>query len=95
MTSTLPVRLTIASTGVTYFTHCWPNSEQIEGFEFIHLLPHGDRVFVTYEGRAVGGRRFRNTEILTLRGGQIIEAEVYFGWLIPHEAKPGDFIQKG
>ena len=80
---------------VTYFTHCWPNSEQIEGFEFIHLLPHGDRVFVTYEGGAVGGRRFRNTEILTLRGGQIIEAEVYFGWSIPHEAKPGDFIQKG
>jgi len=50
---------------------------------------------VTYEGGAVGGRRFRNTEILTLRGGQIIEAEVYFGWSIPHEAKPGDFIQKG
>ena len=78
----------------TYFERCWPNSERTEGFDFIHLVPDGDRVFVTYEGRAVGGGRFRNTEILTLRGGQIIDAEVYFGWSIPHEAKAGSFIDK-
>ena len=35
----------------TYFEHCWPNSEQTEGFDFIHCVPDGDRVFVTYEGR--------------------------------------------
>jgi ketosteroid isomerase-like protein len=78
----------------TYFERCWPNSERIEGFDFIHLVPDVDRVFVTYEGRAAGGRRFRNTEILTVRAGQLVDVEVYFGWSIPHEAKAGGFIDK-
>jgi ketosteroid isomerase-like protein len=77
---------------VTYFERCWPNSERTAGFEFIHLVPDGDRVFVTYEGRWADGGRFRNTEILTFRGGQIVDVEVYFGWSIPHKAKPGDFV---
>lgn len=76
----------------TYFERCWPNSKMTEGFDFIHLVPDGDRVFVTYEGRAAG-RRFRNTEILTIRGGQITEVEVYFGWSIPHKASSGGFIE--
>jgi ketosteroid isomerase-like protein len=75
-----------------YFERCWPNSEGLEGFDFMHLVPDDNRVFATYEARAVGGRRFRNTEIFTLRGGQVVEVEVYFGWSIPHEAKPGGFI---
>jgi ketosteroid isomerase-like protein len=78
-----------------YFERCWPNSERIEGFEFVHLVPDADRVFVTYEARAVGGRRFRNTEVLTVRGGQVVEVEVYFGWSIPHKAKPGGFVDQG
>jgi len=74
----------------TYFSRCWPNSEHMEGFEFIHLVPEGDQVFVTYEARTTGGR-FRNTEILTVKGNQLIEVEVYFGWSIPHEAPAGGF----
>jgi len=76
----------------TYFTRCWPNSKTIDGFEYIHLVPDGDRVFVTYEGRATGGHRFRNTEILTVRKGKIVDVEVYFGWSIPHEARVGGSI---
>ena len=79
----------------TYLERCWPNSERIEGFEFVHLVPHGDRVFVTYEGRARGGRRFRNTEIVTVRDGRMVEVEVYFGWDIPHKAPPGGSLQDG
>ena len=77
----------------TYFAHCWPNSERIDGFNFINLVRDGDRVFVTYEGHARNGERFRNTEIVTVRDGQIVEAEVYFGWSIPHKAKPGGFVE--
>jgi len=40
----------------------------------------------------MSGKRFRNTEALTIRGGKIIEAEVYFGWSIPHEAAEGGFL---
>jgi len=71
----------------TYFRICWPNSENIKRFDFINLVPDGDRVFVTYEGHGVGGNVFRNTEILSVRDGQLVEVEVYFGWTIPHKAE--------
>lgn len=76
----------------TYFARCWPNSERIEGFDFINLVPDGDRVFVTYEGKSANGHRFRNTEIVTIHGSKIVEVEVYFGWSIPHKAEPGGFL---
>ena len=75
----------------TYFARCWPNSEAITGFDFINLVPDGNRVFVTYEGRA-DGRRFCNTEILTVRDGRITDAEVYFGWSLPHAAPAGGVV---
>jgi len=76
----------------TYFERCWPNSEHIKVFDFIHLAAEGDRVFVTYEGVWENGKRFRNTEIMTIREGRIVEVEVYFGWNIPHQAAPGGFV---
>jgi ketosteroid isomerase-like protein len=75
-----------------YFERCWPGGQDIEAFEFVHLAPAGDRVFVTYEALMRGGRRFRNTEILRLRDGRIIEVEVYFGWSLPHAAPDGGFV---
>jgi ketosteroid isomerase-like protein len=78
----------------TYFTRCWPNSETVKGFEFIDLVPDGDRVFVRYEGIGTGNRRFRNTKILTVRDGRIREVEVYFGWSIPHEAPEGGYVDQ-
>jgi ketosteroid isomerase-like protein len=88
-TSPLDNRIERAS----YFARCWPNSERIDGFNFINLVRNGDRVFVTYEGHTTNGERFRNTEIVTVRDGQIVEVEVYFGWSIPHKAKAGGFVE--
>jgi ketosteroid isomerase-like protein len=79
---------------VTYFARCWPNSETIKDLDFINLVADGDRVFVTYEGHHADGRSFRNTEIVTVRQNQIVEVEVYFGWSIPHKAKPGGFLKE-
>ena len=76
----------------TYFERCWPNSEMTAGFEYVNLVADGERVFVTYEGRTNSGKRFRNSEILTVRNGKISDAEVYFGWTIPHEAAVGGFV---
>lgn len=78
---------------MTYFARCWPNSQSISAFTFIHLFAHEAKVFVTYEGTSTDGHRFRNTEILTVKGQQITEAEVYFGWSLPHEAPPGGFTE--
>ena len=68
----------------SYFERCWPNSQRISHFQLINLVQDGDKVFVTYEGTNLIGGRFRNTEILTVRGRKIVEAEVYFGWSVPH-----------
>jgi ketosteroid isomerase-like protein len=76
----------------TYFSRCWPNSERISAFDYIRLVVDGSVVFVTYEGRNVDGSRFRNTEILTIRDQRIVEAEVYFGWSVPHRAAEGSFV---
>lgn len=75
----------------TYFARCWPNSAWLRDFKFVHLLEDGDRVFVTYEGSSDRGKAFRNTEILTIRDGKIVDVEVYFGWSIPHDAPAGGF----
>ena len=76
----------------TYFARCWPNSKAIQGFKFIHIVRNAERVFVTYEASGAGGHRFRNTEIVTVRGSQIAEVEVYFGWDLPHKAAVGGFV---
>ena len=75
----------------TYFARCWPDSESLAAFEFIHLVEEGDNVFVCYEARTHDGKRFRNTEILKIRSGKVVDVEVYFGWSIPHEAPAGGF----
>ncbi len=64
----------------TYFERCWPNSETIESFEFKRIVENGDETIVTYESTKSDGRRFRNTEVLTFDGEQIVKVEVYFGW---------------
>ncbi len=63
-----------------YFERCWPNHETIASFEFVRLIEDGDEVVVTYESTKTDGRRFRNTEVQTISGGQIVKTEVYFGW---------------
>jgi hypothetical protein len=76
----------------TYFARCWPNSKGIESFDFINLVSDGDRVIVTYGSHNTNREGFRNTEIVAVRDGQIVEVEVYFGWSVPHKAKSGGFI---
>ena len=76
----------------TYFERCWPNNESISGFEFIRVIGHDNEVIVTYEGTATSGRRFRNTEVLTIENGKIRKVEVYFGWNVPHDAPQGGHI---
>ena len=76
----------------TYFERCWPNHEVTSDFKFVRVIENGDEVVVTYEGTGTAGNVFRNTEVLTVRDGKIVEVEVYFGWNVPHEAPAGGFI---
>jgi ketosteroid isomerase-like protein len=63
-----------------YFERCWPNGGHLAKFEFVRLVENGDEVIVTYEATRGDGTRFRNTEVLTFAGEQMVRAEVYFGW---------------
>ena len=77
----------------TYFERCWPNCRWIAGFDFIAVVPSDDRVYVTTVGHSDSGRNFRNTEVLTIQGGKVVEVEVYFGWNVPHPAPSGSFVE--
>ena len=72
-----------------YFRLCWPNSENMDDFEIVRMASDRDAVFVTYIG-TMGSRRFRNTEVHTLRDGKVVEVEVYFGWNVPHDVPAGE-----
>src|ERR1700722_7498995 len=76
----------------TFFERCWSHSENISDVKFVYLADDGEQVFATVEARNKKGYRFRNTEIWSFRRGKLVEAEVYFGWTLPHEAPPGGFI---
>lgn len=73
----------------TYFARCWPNSRAIADFTFVYLVRDGEHVFVTYDLRMKDDSAFCNTEVLTIRDGKLVEAEVFFGWMIPHDASEG------
>jgi ketosteroid isomerase-like protein len=76
----------------TYFERCWPNSEMFSAFTVIHAATDGVLAFVTYEAQTTAGKRFRNTEVHTVRGEQLVATEVYFGWDVPHKAPFGGFV---
>lgn len=73
-----------------YFELCWPNSEEIQSFDLVHMATSGEVVFVTYEGVGRYGKRFRNTEVHTVRDGLLRRVEVYFGWNVPHPVPKGE-----
>ena len=76
----------------TYFDRCWPISETMAAIDVERIVVSGDKAFVTYESRTKEGKRFRNTELFTVRNGKITDVEVYFGWSVPHEAPAGKFL---
>ncbi|MBI3433978.1 MAG: nuclear transport factor 2 family protein [Proteobacteria bacterium] len=76
----------------TYFARCRPNNKRITGFAFIRILAEGEQVVVTDVARSDSGKHFRNLEVLTIRDGKVREAEVNFGWNVPHAAPAGGLV---
>ncbi len=76
----------------TYFEICWPNSKTVTGFDYIYQAEDNDRAFIVYEGHTKSGKTFRNSEVYTVRDGQLVATEVYFGWDLPHKVAEGEHI---
>jgi ketosteroid isomerase-like protein len=77
----------------TYMEVCWPNSAAMARFEDIYEFEDGDHAFIVYEARTSTGKRFRNSEVYTVRGGKLVATEVYFGWELPHKAPQGAHME--
>lgn len=77
----------------TYFEICWPNSAGMARFNYIYEIEHGDCAFIVYEAETSEGRRFRNCEVHTVRGGKLVATEVYFGWDVPHRVPRGTHVE--
>lgn len=72
-----------------YLQICWPGSATMSGVEVIHGTQAGNVAFVVYEAN-IAGKRVRNCEVHTVRGGRLVRTEVYFGWDVPHPVPPGE-----
>ena len=77
-----------------YFEICWPHGIELENFKLKDAVQAGERVFVTYEVQTQKGERFCNAEVHSVKDGRISATEVYFGWDLPHQAKPGEHLDK-
>lgn len=75
----------------TYLEVCWPNNEAMKDMKLIYGAENGDRAFIVYEVQTAT-KRFRNSEVHMVRDGKLVTIEVYFGWDLPHNAKPGEHI---
>ena len=63
-----------------YFERCFPTAGRVRSQELREVAPTGaDGVFVMYEYELVAGGRHRNSELITVRGGQVHEVQVFFG----------------
>lgn len=71
----------------TYFKTCWPDGF-IKKFDLELVASIGEKVFVIYNATTTS-KKFRNTEVFTVKNNQIAEVEVYFGWDLPHPASLG------
>ena len=63
-----------------YLERCFPTADRLTSQEILELVSAGpDGVFVLYEYELKTGERHRNTEFITVRDGQIVEVQVFFG----------------
>jgi hypothetical protein len=63
------------------------------GFDYVYQIEDGSRAFIVYEAHTGSGRTFRNSEVHTVRNGQLVATEVYFGWDIPHKVAKDEHIE--
>ncbi len=63
-----------------YLQRCFPMADRLSSQELLQLVSAGpDGVFALYEYELKTGERHRNTEFITVRDGQIVEVQVFFG----------------
>jgi ketosteroid isomerase-like protein len=63
-----------------YLERCFPTADRFAAYEIVAIVAAGeDSVFLLYEYELRTGERYRNTEYITVRKGQLVETQVFFG----------------
>ena len=63
-----------------YLERCFPTADRFAASEIVAIVPSGDdSIFLLYEYELTNGERYRNTEYITVRNGQLVETQVFFG----------------
>ena len=64
----------------SFFERCFPPSSRVRSQQIVRIAAATEHdVFVLYEYELVAGGRFRNAELMTVRDGQLVEEQVFFG----------------
>jgi ketosteroid isomerase-like protein len=64
----------------SYFEKCFPTASRMKSQVMVYVVAASDEdVFVMYEYELVAGGRHRNAELITVRNGQVVEVQVFFG----------------
>ncbi|MCX4553394.1 MULTISPECIES: nuclear transport factor 2 family protein [unclassified Streptomyces] len=67
-----------------FFERCFPTADRLRWQEIRTVVPAGgDGVFIMYEYELKTGERHRNVELSTVRDGQLVETQVFFGGRVP------------
>lgn len=63
-----------------YFDRCFPTTDRIRSQVLLHVVDlDDDHVVIVYEYELITGGMYRNSEVLTVRGGVVHEIQVFFG----------------
>ena len=63
-----------------FLERCFPTADRFHAHEVLALISaNEDDVFLLYEYELASGERYRNTELITVRDGQLVETQVFFG----------------
>ena len=78
--SSSPVRQDDHIDRAAFFERCFPTSSRVRSQQIVRIAAATEHdVFVMYEYELLEGDRFRNTELITVRDGQMVEEQVFFG----------------
>ncbi len=63
-----------------FLERCFPTADRFASQEIVEIVDVGpDGVFMLYEYELRDGARHRNVEHVTVRDGQLVETQVFFG----------------
>lgn len=63
-----------------YLERCFPTADRFVFREIVELTDvDGEEAFLMYEYELTTGERYRNAELITVRDGQVVEIQVFFG----------------